>query len=95
MRAFRHVVLFRIHDTVPEDDVTAALDELRTLAALPGVVAWRVERSLDARKGRVIVEDATFASADDFERFRIHPTHVAAGQRMAAISDWWNGDYLE
>ena len=91
---FRHIVLFRIHDDVSDTRVTDAINELRSLAALPGVRSWVVELSLDERKGRVVVEDATFSSADAFRTFHAHPRHVQAGKHMSLISDWWNGDYL-
>lgn len=94
MTTLRHIVLFRVHEEVGEDDVASAVAMLRGLSNLPEVSSWRVERSLDGRKGRIIVEDATFASPEDFERFRDHPDHIAAGERMAEISDWWNGDYM-
>lgn len=90
---FRHIVLFRVHDDVSDDRVTAALEELRSLAVLPSVASWRVELSLDARKGRVIVEDATFSDAAAFERFRRDERHLAVGDTMSEIADWWNGDY--
>lgn len=90
---FRHIVLFRVHDGVPDDRVTEAIDALRSLGALPGVVSWRVERSLDARKGTLIVEDATFTDERAFADFRADPQHLRAGERMAKIADWWNGDY--
>ncbi|MDQ1218287.1 Dabb family protein [Microbacterium arborescens] len=55
MSAFRHIVLFRIHDEVSDERVTEAIDALRSLAVLPGIQSWTVELSLDQRKGRVIV----------------------------------------
>jgi len=91
--AYRHVVLFRIYDHVEEHDVTGAIDRLGTLADLPGIVDWRISRSLDERKGRVIVEEATFDDVDAFTAFRAHPRHQAVAAEMAAISDWWIGDY--
>ncbi|AUG30640.1 MULTISPECIES: Dabb family protein [Microbacterium] len=90
---FRHIVLFRVHDDVSDQRVAAALDELRSLSVLTGVRHWRVELSLDARKGRVIVEDATFVDEPAFEAFRRDPRHVAVAEAMSAIADWWNGDY--
>lgn len=89
----RHIVLFRVHDDVSDERVTAALHELRSLAVVPVVASWRVELSLDRRKGRIIVEDATFADEASFESFRRDERHIAAGRSMAQISDWWNGDY--
>ncbi|WP_295820594.1 Dabb family protein [uncultured Microbacterium sp.] len=90
---FRHIVLFRVHDDISHDRVEEAIERLRSLASLPGVVEWRVELSLDARKGRVIVEDATFVDQDSFERFRLDPRHVHGAEAMSHIADWWNGDY--
>lgn len=52
-----------------------------------------VAPSLDGRKGRIIVEDATFADVASFNAFRASPLHVAIGAEMAEISDWWVGDY--
>lgn len=91
---YRHVVLFRIHDHVEEHDVDRAVDRLRSLADLPCVDTWRIERSLDERKGRILVEEATFADAHAFAAFREDPRHRDVAGEMAAISDWWIGDYI-
>ena len=53
----------------------------------------RIERSLDGRKGRMVIEDATFADAQAFAAFRSAPAHGAMAAEMAEISDWWVGDY--
>lgn len=90
---FRHIVLFRVHDDVSDDRVTAALHELRSLAVLPGIAQWRVELSTDTRKGRVIVEDTTFTDHAAFTAFRDDPRHSRVAEQMSAIADWWNGDY--
>lgn len=91
---YRHIVLFRVHDDVDIELLDRTVEELDRFADLPGVVSWIVRRSLDERKGRVIVEDATFETREAFERFRADPDHVEAGRRMSQISDWWVGDYL-
>lgn len=90
---YRHIVLFRVHDHVDDDRVTEAIERLRALGVLPGIEAWHIELSLDTRKGRVIVEDATFTDATAFHAFREHPEHAKTAQSMADISDWWIGDY--
>jgi hypothetical protein len=90
---FRHIVLFRVHDDIPDTEVERAVAGLRALGSEIEASAWSVEISLDTRKGRVIVEDAAFADDAAFERFRVHPPHVAAAQMMAQIADWWVGDY--
>lgn len=91
--ALRHVVLFRVHDGVAAASVDEVIDALGGLGSLTGIVAWRVERSTDARKGNIIIEDATFVDRAAFDMFRSHPMHTRATQLAAAISDWWVGDY--
>lgn len=90
---YHHVVLFRIHDEVEEQDVDAAIESLRSLADLPCVEDWHIARSLDERKGRILIEEATFADADAFQEFRHDPRHRAVAATMAQLSDWWIGDY--
>jgi hypothetical protein len=91
--AFRHVVLFRIHDDVSDERVSKAMERFRSLADLPGVTALAVARSLDERKGRILVEDVTFLDEASFGAFRTSPAHLLVGTEMASISDWWIGDY--
>jgi hypothetical protein len=91
--AYRHVVLFRIHDETSDGDVEDAVSALRALGDEIEATAWIVEMSLDSRKGRIIVEDGTFTDDLAFQRFRTHPAHVAIADRMARISDWSVGDY--
>ena len=91
---YRHVVLFRVHDGVGDERVVDAIARLDSLAAEPGVVSWSIARSLDGRKGRIIVEDATFDDAAAFSAFRSSAAHIAVGCEMAEISDWWIGDYV-
>lgn len=90
---FRHIVLFRVFDDVSNERVSEATGRLASLATLPGVESMRVERSLDGRKGLVLIEDATFVDAAAFASFRIAPAHVEVAAEMAEISDWWVGDY--
>tara|TARA_R100000365_G_C2734598_1_gene64202 strand:- start:10 stop:300 length:291 start_codon:yes stop_codon:yes gene_type:complete len=90
---FRHIVLFRVHDDVSDAEMEKAVSALRGFGDDIEAVSWTVEVSLDSRKGRVIVEDATFADAGAFQRFRAHPAHIDIAGRMSRISDWWVGDY--
>lgn len=89
----RHIVLFRMYDDVADDEVDEMVASLRSLGDDPGVVSWRVERSLDERKGRVIVEDAVFESAEAIERFRVSARHRVVAERMSTMADWLIGDY--
>ncbi|MEV8239968.1 Dabb family protein [Microbacterium testaceum] len=90
---FRHVVLFRVRDDVADPEVSVAIAELRAVGEWPGILSWDVALSMDMRKGRVIVEDGTFVDRAAFEEWRVTERHLAAGKRMAAISDWWVGDW--
>ena len=92
---FRHVVLFRIHDHVSDAYVDAVIDTLQSFMVFPGVVSWTTTRSLDERKGRIVIEDALFESRAAFEHFRGDPAHVSAAKTMSEIADWWVGDYEE
>lgn len=91
--AYRHIVLFRIHDGVDDGFIDGVVDMMETFLLFPGVVSWVATRSLDERKGRVIIEDATFESREAFEAFRDDPAHLSMARTMSAISDWWIGDY--
>ena len=89
----RHVVLFRMYDECTDDDVDDMAEQLRTLGDLPGVLSWRVEKSIDERKGRVIVEDATFATHEDVDAFRHADRHRVIAERMSTMADWLIGEY--
>ena len=93
--AYRHVVLFRVHDDVDDARVDEAVAALRALAAVPGVLEWTVRLSDDERKGRIIVENALFESRATIESFRVHPLHQTSSDLLREIADWWIGDYEE
>lgn len=87
------MVLFRGRDDVTDPDVSAAMHELEVLGRAPGVMAWVVELSLDTRKGRVIVEDATFFDRHAFDDWRDSESHQRVAEYMARIADWLVGDW--
>ncbi|MBB2975526.1 hypothetical protein FHX49_001092 [Microbacterium endophyticum] len=91
---YRHIVLFDVYKDVPEERLAHALHTLRGLAVLPGVSSWRIEMSLDERKGRVVVEDSTFVDQESFIAFRDCAEHRAAAEEMSHIADWRIGDYV-
>lgn len=93
--AFRHLVLFRVHDHVPDADVEAAVERLDALRTMPGIREWTVRLSDDRRKGRIIVENGLFESREAFDAFRVHPQHDGVSAVMREIADWWIGDYTE
>lgn len=93
--AYRHVVLFRVRDDVPDDAVDEALRRLDALGQAPGVLEWTVRLSDDTRKGRVIVENALLGGREVLESFRAHPLHEQSSEVMREIADWWVADYEE
>jgi heme-degrading monooxygenase HmoA len=95
MPGYRHVVIFRLHDTCGPRERDEALALLRGLDQLPGIREWRVEASLDGRKGLMVVEVGLFDDAQAFQAFRESPAHARVSARMQEISDWWVADYLE
>jgi hypothetical protein len=91
----RHIVVFRVYDGVSEAQVDAAIGMLDRLADLPEVQDWRVARSLDTRKGTVIIENAVFRDAAERARFHDDQRHASTAEAMAKIADWWVADYEE
>jgi hypothetical protein len=89
--SLRHLVLFRLR---PGADAEHAVALLRPLGDLPGITSWRVELSLDDRKGPVVVEDSTFTDAAALQAFREHPRHAEVSAWYAEHADWLVGDYL-
>ncbi len=92
--AYRHIVLFRVRDEVDDARLHAAVLALKAFAHFPGVESWVITSSLDARKGRIVIEDATFADREAFDAFRRDDGHVRVGRMMSDVSDWWIGDYV-
>jgi hypothetical protein len=90
----RHIVLFRVREEVDDERLDDLMAALGAFAMFPGVTSWIVARSLDERKGRIVIEDATFKSPEAFEGFRADTAHARVAQMMSEISDWWVGDYL-
>jgi hypothetical protein len=92
---YRHIVLFRVHEHVPERELQAVIERTRAVcAAAPGVVSAYVEPSLDARKGRVVVEDVTFADGAAYEAYRGSREHEGITAMWAGMADWVVGDYV-
>lgn len=92
----RHIVIFRVHPEVEPATETEMIQRLRELGAQgQGIIDWSVERSLDTRKGRLIVQNGLFASQADFEKFRTSPLHQACGEYLKNLADWLVAGYLE
>jgi len=92
---YHHVVLFRFHDATTEAQRTQALESLRALGRFPGACEWRVEPSLDSRKGFVIAELGVFEDESAFEAWRTSDEHRAVAAELREISDWLVADFLD
>ena len=91
MAQLRHVILFRLHEGA---DADRAVELLRSFQP-PGTTKWVIERSIDDRKGVVIVEDATFQSQEALDAFRVSDDHADAVAFMKENADWLVGDWWE
>ena len=92
MPTYRHIVLFRFRDTADAHARAAAYDAVDATGSAPGIVSWRLDWSLDTRKGPVLVQDAVFDSRAAFEAWRDSEPHRRAGQVMSQVADWLVGD---
>ena len=90
--AVHHVILFRLY---PDADADEVLRRLRSLGHLPGLLAWRVERSLDERKGVVVLQDSLFESGAALQAFREAPEHAEVAAYMSRSADWLVADHVQ
>lgn len=90
-QVLRHVILFRLREGA---DADKALELLRSFQP-PGTLKWVIERSIDERKGVVIVEDATFVDEAALDAFRVSGDHAEAVAFMRENADWVVGDWWE
>jgi len=89
----RHVVVFTINS---DADVKGAITKLRDLCQNSPLLAdWRVEASLDTRKGPVIIQNTLLKEGVDIEQWRNTPKHKKVVEYMSKISDWLVADYQE
>ncbi len=92
---FRHIVLTKLHDDVDEKAFLGVVHRLVDLGNEPGIIYWKVNESIDTRKGAIIVTDAAFVDEAAFEAFKVSEAHKEAGEFIRNVADWWVGDYLE
>lgn len=93
--SIRHIVLFRFYPVIDEESRMEAIDKINALRELPGIIEWRLEASLDTRKGVVVVQNALFDTLESFQAYRDDPRHVDAGKLLAALANWLVADYEE
>ena len=92
---FRHIILFKIRDNVDNEKIDAAVHLLKQLGeGNEDILEWEVEKSLDSRKGIVIVENSLFTNKGALDAFSSSEKHKKVGEFMKQISDWLIGDYV-
>ncbi len=92
----RHIVLFRIHEGLSEEKIEESIRRLTELDNNnPKIKEWTITKSLDTRKGIVIVENSLFESEEAFQEFRVSEKHLKTVEYMKTVCDWLVGDYLE
>ena len=93
---FRHIVIFKLKSEVNEKDKQNAIAILRELGeGNPNILEWKIEESLDQRKGVIIIENSLFKDRESFEEFRSSSQHAEVGKTMSKIADWLVADYIE
>lgn len=93
---FRHIILFKLHEGLDPELEIKAIQLLQELGKEDeGVLEWRVKRSIDIRKGIIIVENGLFKDKQAFEIFRKSDKHLETVNFMKEIADWTVGDYIE
>lgn len=93
--AIRHIILFKLHPNVDENTKSEAIKILKNLSNHKGIIEWEIKESLDKRKGVVIAETGLFSDMESFENYKKSEKHIAAGEFMGKISDWFVADYEE
>lgn len=83
-----HAVMFNFHEEASPEQVEKAIRMCRALKALPGILAWTVQESLDNRKGRTALELGVFESGQAFLDFRTHPVHNEFSSYVRDHADW-------
>jgi hypothetical protein len=87
----RHVILFHLHEGADPDVAIRLLEEARPA----GVLKWVIKRSLDERKGTVIVEDTTFVDQEALDAYRVSDAHKPVADYLGQRADWVVGDWWE
>lgn len=91
MPVLRHVILFRLREGADAETAIRLLRESRP----DGALKWVIERSIDERKGVVIIEDTTFPDAEALQAFRVSDAHQESVEFMREWADWVVGDWWE
>lgn len=92
----RHIVLFKLYEGISQEKEAKAVQLLKQLGEdSDDILSWKIEKSLDTRKGMIIVENGLFKNANALEAFRLSEKHAHVSAFMKQIAHWLAGDYKE
>lgn len=92
----RHIVFYSMKEDVEQSEINKAIKKLNSIGArVDGAKSWNVKRSMDSRKGTILIENCVFENVETFEEFRKSKEHKEIADYMSKVADWSVGDYLE
>lgn len=91
----RHVVLYKFHASVSEEQRQNAINVLHALGqSIPEVREWSIGRqALPSSTAYDLAQVSGFDDAGALERYRIHPNHIRTKKLMTQIADMVVVDY--
>lgn len=92
----RHIVLFKLYENTTPVQQQEALNLLHKLGAdNSNLLEWTITKSLDTRKGIILIENGLFADEDAYLEFQKSDKHFKVADYMKNIADWVVGNYIE
>ena len=91
----RHIILFKLYEGTDSQKEAKAVSLLKALGeGNEEILEWRIARSIDTRKGIIVIENGLFKNEEAYERFRKSDKHQETVSFMSQIADWTVGDYI-
>ena len=91
----RHVILYRFHASVSEEQRRNAIDKLRALGqSIPEIREWSIgTQALPSHSAYDLAQVSGFDNVEALERYRKHPDHVSIKNLLTGLADWVVVDY--
>lgn len=91
----RHVVLYRFHTSVSEEQRQNAINVLHAMGqSIPEVREWSIGRqSVPSNTAYDLAQVSGFDNVEALERYRNHPNHIRTKKLMIEIADMVVVDY--
>ena len=92
----RHIVVFKFKDQASKASRRAAIERLKKFCGQSPLLAeYRIEESLDQRKGHNLVQNTLLKDGATIEQWRNDPKHKEFVKYMSQLADWLIADYEE